>query len=163
MLSILSPRLQRWEPLSEWDESFAEHLFRCVGKIEISLIYVIRPDAEVVGPAPDLLVNLTLSEAHGSVEGELIATASYAHSHFIDSKSEVHYDQEEETRHTQYTASISPSKRTMDDRGAFQALTTQYAGVDRWQVILKSSQHIMLNKIWKGQVGFPLEKIVSLY
>ena len=95
------------------------------------MIYVTRPDAEVADPAPDLLLNLPYSEDHGSIEGKIIARASYAHPHFLDDKSEVYYDLEEATRHTQYAASISPFKRKKDGRGTFQALSTQYGGVDK--------------------------------
>ena len=97
-----------------------------------------------------LLANLPYSVEHGSVEGELIARASHSHPAFRGDSSDIYFDLEEATRGTQYAASLAPFKRTKDGRGGYNAIVNQFAGVDKWQAILKDCKDIMLNRKWKG-------------
>ena len=61
------------------------------------------------------------------------------------------------TRGTQYAAAIAPHQRTKDGRAAYLALTSQFAGVDKWEAELKAKEAIMHTWKWKGQSGYKLE------
>ena len=52
---------------------------------------------------------------------------------FRDDNSVVYYHLEEATRGTSYAASIKPFQRGKDGRGAWKALTSPYAGKDKWE------------------------------
>ena len=95
-------------------------------------MYVVRTVVHVPVVSPPILADLPYSEEHGSVGGELISRVSHTHLAFRDDNSDIYHDLEEATRHTQYTASLSPFKRTKDGRGAYFALVTQYAGLEKW-------------------------------
>ena len=125
----------------------------------IPLAYVIQIDPQVPGPAPTLAPNQPHSTEHGSVEGELIARASHTHARFRashtharfrDDNSVVYYHFEEATRGTSYAASIKPCQRGKDGRGAWKALTSQYAGKDKWEAEIKSQTQLLHTRIWKG-------------
>ena len=104
---------------------------RVIGARMIPLVYVTRIDPQVPGSAPTLTPNQPHSTEHGSVEGELIARASHTHTFFRDDNSVVYYHLEEATRGTSYATSIKPFQRGKDGRGAWNALTSQYAGKDK--------------------------------
>ena len=50
---------------------------------------------------------------------------------------------EEATRATQYAASITPFQKTKDGRGAFNALTKQYAGKDKHEAVIKHNEKVL--------------------
>ena len=127
----------------------------------IPLAYVIQIDPQVPGPAPTLAPNQPHSTEHGSVEGELIARASHTHALFRDDNSVVYYHLEEATRGTSYAASIKPFQRGKDGRGAWKALTSQYAGKDKWEAEIKCQEQLLHTRIWKGQSNFSLENFIS--
>ena len=97
----------------------------------IPLAYVIQIDPQVPGPAPTLAPNQPHSREHESVEGELIDRTSCTHALFRDDNSVMYYNLEEVTRGTSYAESIKPFQRGKDGRGAWKALTSQYAGKDK--------------------------------
>ena len=76
----------------------------------IPLAYVIRANEDVPAAAPPLQVGQPHSDAHGSIEGKLIARASHTHALFWDDNAAVYYALEEATHSTSYAASISPSR-----------------------------------------------------
>ena len=127
----------------------------------LSFAYVIRIDPQVPGPAPALAPNQPHSTEHGSVEGELIARASHTHALFRDDNSVVYYHLEEATRGTSYAASIKPFQKGKDGRGAWKALTSQYAGKDKWEAEIKHQEQLLHTRIWKGQRNFSLENFIS--
>ena len=127
----------------------------------IPLAYVVRIDHQVPGPAPTLAPNQPHSTEHGSVEGELIARASHTHALFRDDNSVVYYHLEEATRATSYAASIKPFQKVRDGRGAWKALTSQYAGKDKWKAEIKRQEQLLHTRIWKGQSNFSLENFIS--
>ena len=157
------PKITKGILITDWAESFLDYQSRCVGRRAIPNVYVLRSLVAVPATAPDLLPDLPYSEEHGSVEGELIARASHSHPAFRGDSSDIYFDLEEATRGTQYAASLAPFKRTKDGRGGYNAIVNQFAGVDKWQAILKDCKDIMLNRMWKGQSAYPLEKFVSLH
>ena len=71
------------------------------------------------------------------MEAELIAWAAHTHALFREDNSVVHYHLEEATRGTSYAASIKPYQRGKDGRRAWKALTSQYAGKNKWEAEIK--------------------------
>ena len=155
------PKIVKGMHLTKWSEAFLDFLSRYVGRRSIPLSYVTRETVALPVTPPPLLPNLPYSEAHGSVEGELVARASHTHPNYRDDNQAVYFFLEEATRSTSYAASISPFQRSKNGRDAFMAIVNQYAGVDKWQAELKKCQDIMNNREWKGQSNFTLEKFVS--
>ena len=147
----MSPRLPRLYQSS----SGLRHL--------IPLAYVIRIDPQVPGTAPTLAPNQPHSTERGSVESELIAGASHTHALFRDDNSVVYYHLEEATRGTSYAASIKPFQKVKDGRGAWKALTSQYAGKDKWEAEIKCQEQLLHTRIWKGQSNFSLENFISMH
>ena len=95
------------------------------------------------------------------MEEELIARASHTHALFRDDNSVVYYHLGKATRGTSYAASIKPFQKVKDGRGAWKALTSQYAGKDKWEAEIKRQEHLLHTKIWKGQSNFSLENFIS--
>ena len=125
------PTITKALPIIKWTEAFQDFLHRVIGARMIPLAYVIQPDPQVPGIAPTLAPNQPHSTEHGSVEEELIARASHTHALFRDDNSVVYYHLEKATRGTPYAASIKAFTRAKDGRGAWKALTSQYAGKDQ--------------------------------
>ena len=155
------PKITKALPIIKWTEAFQEFLNRVIGARMIPLAYVICNDPQVPGLAPPLAPNQPHSTEHGSVEGELIARASHAHALFRDDNSVVYYHLEETTRGTTYAASIKRFQRGKDGRGAWKALTCQYAGKDKWEAEIKHQEQLLHTRIWKGQSNFSLENFIS--
>ena len=148
-------------PIIKWTEAFQDFLNRVIGARMIPLTYVICNDPQVPGLAPPLAPNQPHSTEHGSVEGELIARASHTHALFRDDNSVVYYHLEEATRGTSYAASIKPFQKGKDGRGAWKALTSQYAGKDKWEAEIKCQEQLLHTRIWKGQSNFSLGDFIS--
>ena len=155
------PKITKALPIIKWTEAFQEFLNRVIGARMIPLAYVIRIDPQVPGLAPPLAPNQPHSTEHGSVEGELIARASHTYALFRDDDSVVYYHLEEATRGTSYAASIKPFQRGKDGRGAWKALTSQYAGKDKWEAEIKCQEQLLHTRIWKGQSNFSQENFIS--
>ena len=145
------PKITKALPIIKWTEAFQDFLHRVIGARMIPLAYVIRIDPQVPGLAPTLAPNQPHSTEHGSVEGELIARASHTHALFRDENSVVYYHLEEATRGTSYAASIKPFQKVEDGRGAWKALTSQYAGKDKWEAEIKHQEQLLHTRIWKEQ------------
>ena len=64
---------------------------------------------------------------------------------------------------TSYAASIKPFQKVRDGRGAWKALTSQYAGKDKWEAEIKRQEQLLHTRIWKGQSNFSLENFISQY
>ena len=126
----------------------------------IPLAYMTRKDEDVPAMAPPLQAGQPHSEVHGSIEGEMIAWASHTHAMFRDDNAAVYYALEEATCSTSYAASIKPFKRTKNGHSALQALTTQYAGNDKWEAEIRKQDDLLHTRVWKGQSSFPLEGFI---
>ena len=104
-----------------------------------------------------MAANQPHSTEHGSVEGELVARAAHTHALFRDDNSVEYYHLEEATRGTSYAA----FQRGIDRRGAWKALTSQYAGKDKWEAAIKHQEQLLHTRVWKGQSHFSLENSIS--
>ena len=155
------PKITKALPIIKWTESFQDFLNRVIGARMIPLAYVIRINLQVPGPAPTLAPNQPHSTEHGSVKGELIARASHTHALFRDDNSVVYYHLEEATRGTSYAASIKLFQKGKDGRGAWKALTSQYAGKDKWEAEIKRQEQLLHTMIRKGQSKFLFETFIS--
>ena len=127
----------------------------------IPLAYVTRKDEDVPAMAPPLQAGQRHSEAHGLIEGEMIAWALHTHAMFRDDNAAVYYALEEATHSTSYAASIKPFQRTKNGCGALQALTNQYAGNDKWEAEIRKQDDLLHTRVWKGQSNFPLEGFIA--
>ena len=155
------PTITKALPIIKWTEAFQDFLHRVIGARMIPLAYVIQIDSQVPGPAPTLAPNQPHSTEHGSVEEELIARASYTHELFRDDNSLVYYHLEKATRGTSYAASIKPFTKAKDGRAAWKALTSQYAGKDKWEAEIKHQEQLLHTRIWKRQSNFSLKNFIS--
>ena len=155
------PKITETLPIIKWTEAFQDFLNRVIGARMIPLAYVIRIDPQVPGIAPPLAANQPHSTEHGSVEGELMTWAAYTHALFRDDNSVVYYHLEEAIRGISYAASIKPFQRGKDGRGAWKALTSQYAGKDKWEAEIECQEQLLHTRIWKGQSNFSLENFIS--
>ena len=147
--------------IMKWTEAFQDNLHRVIGVRVIPLAYIIRADRGVPMPAPPLAPNQPHSEVHGSIENELVERASHEHPLFRDDNSEVYFKLEEATHRTTYAVSIKPFRRAKNGRGAYEALTSQYAGRDKWESEIHRQDNLLHNQVWKGQSNFPLEGFVA--
>jgi hypothetical protein len=124
------------------------------------LAYVIRQD-DAVPAIGTIAAGTPHSTEHGSIEDELISRASHTNPLYREDNSAVYYKLEEATRATSYAASIKPYQRTKNGRGAWLALSNQYAGRDKWEAEIKRHEQLLHTRIWKGQSNFPLERFVA--
>ena len=155
------PKITKALPIIKWTQAFADHLHRVIGVRTIPLAYVIREEVVVPNPAPALLAGQPHSEMHGSIEAELVARASHTHALYRDDNSSVYHLLEEATRTTSYAASITPFQRTKNGRSAWLALTSQYAGQDKWEQELKKQDDMLHTRVWRGQSNFTLERFIQ--
>jgi hypothetical protein len=155
------PKVTKALPIIKWTQAFADYLHRVIGVRMIPLAYVIREKVDVPAAAPTLANGQPHSTEHGSVEAELVARASHTHALYRDDNASVYYKLEEATRTTPYAASIKPFQRAKDGRGAFQALTNQYAGQDKWEHELKKQDDLLHTREWKGQSNYTLERFIQ--
>ena len=155
------PKITKALPVIKWTQALADYLHRLIGVRMIPLAYVIREEIAVPGAAPGLAPGQPHSFEHGSVEAELVARARHSHALYRDDNAAVYYKLEEATRSTVYAASIKPFQRAKDGRGAFLALTNQYAGQDKWEAELKKSDDLLHTREWKGNSSYTLERFVQ--
>ena len=73
-----TPKITKALPIMKWTESFTDHLNRCIGVRYVPLSYVIRADEAVLAICPPLSTDQPYSDVHGSVEGDMIARASFS-------------------------------------------------------------------------------------
>ena len=155
------PKISKALPVIKWTEAFQDFLIRTIGNCNIPLVYIIRDEPNPPAAAPPLAVGQPHSIEHGSVESELMAQASHTHALFHDDNSNLYYLLEEATWGTPYATSIKPFQRAKDGRGAWVALTSQYAGKDKWEAEIKKQEQLLHTRIWKGQSNFSLEHFIS--
>ena len=156
-----TPCITRSLPIMKWTESFTDFLSQVIGHRDIPLAYLVRENDTVPVPAPPLLNNRPYSAEHESVEGELIARASFTHEKYKDDNARLYGFIEEATRSTQYAASIRTFSRRKDGREAWKALNAQFAGKDKWQQEIKTQENFIYTRVWKGNTTYSLESFVS--
>ena len=164
------PKISKTLHIMKWTEAFSDFTRRVIGTRTIPLSYVIRELVDVPDAAPTLARLLggagaqqlqPFSEQFGSVEEELIARATHSHPLYRDDNASIYFFLEEATRSTMYASSIQPYSRRKDGRGAWLALTNQYAGQDKWNAELKKQDDLLHTFRWKGQSNFSLDKFIA--
>ena len=155
------PKISKALPIIKWTEAFQDYLHRLIGVRTIPLAYVIRHEVDVPVVPPTQANNKPHSIVYGSIEVELVARASHDHELYREDNASVYYHLEEATRGTTYAASIKPYQRNKDGRGAWTALTSQYAGQDKWEAEIKRQDDLLHTRVWKGQNSFPLEGFIA--
>jgi hypothetical protein len=116
---------------------------------------------EVEDPIPALLPGKPYSKKYGSMEDDLVALASHTHALYRIDNSTLYYALREATQATAYAASVTPFAANKDGRGAYLALTSQFAGPDKWHEELKKQKEFLQNRKWTGQSSMTLETFVS--
>jgi predicted DNA-binding WGR domain protein len=154
------PKITKALPIIKWTEAFRDYLHRVIGVRNIPLAYVIRPEA-AVPPIGAQAAGAPHSNEHEAIETELIARAAHGHALFREDNSAVYYKLEEATRATSYAASIKPFQRAKNGRMAWLALSTQYAGNDKWEAEIKRHEQLLHTRLWKGQSNFTLERFIA--
>jgi hypothetical protein len=151
-------------PIILWIEAFNDFIDRLVGVEMIPLSYIIRKDSDVDATPPPLMTGKPYSTEHGSVRDELTARASHRNSESYKTDNATVYKWiDDATRTTVYAPTISPYKRAKDGRRAFQALTSHYAGHDKWEAEVKIHDAVLHSRIWKGQSNQTLESFVQIH
>ena len=125
------PKITKTLPIIKWTEAFQDYANHVIGVRMNPLSYAIRTEVSVLAVAPLLEINKPHSEEHGSVEAELVARVLHGHELCCEDNASIYYNLEYATRGMTYAASIKPFKHTKDRRGAWMALTNQYAGKDK--------------------------------
>ena len=165
------PKISKTLHIMKWTEAFSDFTRRVIGTRTIPLSYVIRDMVNVPSAAPALsrlsgstatsLRQEPFSDDFGSVEEELIGRATHSHPLYRDDNATIYFFLEEATRSTMYASSIQPHSRRKDGRGAWLALTNQYAGKDKWSAELKKQDDLIHTYKWKGQANFSLDKFIA--
>ena len=155
------PKISKVLLVIKWTEAFQDFRNRKIGNCNIPLVYIICDEPNPPAAALPLAVGQPHSIEHGSIESELIARASHTHVLFHDNNSDLYYLLEEATWGTPYAASIKPFQQAKDGRGAWVALTSQYAGKDTWEAEIKNQEQLLHIRIWKGQSNFLLKHFIS--
>ena len=129
----------------------------------ILLAYVICEHANPPGTAPPCATSQPHLEEHGLVEMDMIMRASHDHALFCEDNAKVYFKLEEATRSTMYAALIKPYQRSKNDRGAWIALASQYAGQDKFEAEIKSVEDVLHNRTWNSNGTFTLECFIGLH
>ena len=116
------------------------------------MAYIIWDEPNPPAAAPPLAPGQPHSIEHGSVEAELIARASHTHALFHNDNSDLYFLVEEATWSTPYAASIKPFQQNRDGKRAWKALTSQYAGKDKWEAEIKKQEQLLHTRVWKDKV-----------
>ena len=85
----------------------------------------------------------------------------HTHALFRNDNSDLYFLLEEATRGSKYATSIKPFQRHRDGNGAWNVLTIQYAGKDKWVAEIKKQEQLLQTCVWKGQSNFSLEHFIS--
>ena len=94
---------------------------------------------------------------------DMIMRASHDHALFREDNAKVYFKLEEATRSTMYAASIKPYQRSKNGRGAWIALASQYAGQDKFEAEIKSTEDVLHNRTWNCNGTFTLEHFIGLH
>ena len=155
-----TPKISKALPVIKWMEAFQDFLSRKIGNRNIPLAYISHePNPPAV--APPLAPGQPYSIEHRSVEAELIARASHTHALFCNNNSDLYFLLEEATWSTPYATSIKPVQQNRNGEGPWKALTSQYAGKDKWEAEIKKQEQLLHTRVRKGQSNFSLEHFIS--
>ena len=155
------PKVSGRLSVMQWSTSFKVFLSGVLGKRQAPLLYVIRAEVDVPAVPPPLAANRPYSNVYGSIAEEMIARTSHDHILFSDDNKLVYQFIEQAVRGTSYAASIKPFERRFDGRGAWLALTSQYAGLDKYKAELEKQEQVLYTRVWKGQSNFSLGQFIQ--
>jgi hypothetical protein len=155
------PKITKSLPIMKWQEAIDTYFSRVHGARSVPLTYIIRKNVAIADPLPSLVQDKPYSADNGSLEAEMVATASHSHSLYRIDNATVHYALTQATLGTQYASSVSPFDKANDGRGAYLALKTQFAGPDKYQELLKKQTDFLMTRKWTGQSSLTLETHIS--
>ena len=155
-----TPKISKVLPDIKWTEAFQDFLNRKIGNHNIPSAYIFCDVQNPPDAAPPLAPGQPHSLEYGSVEAELITRALHAHALFCNDNSDLYFLLEEATRGTQYAVSIKHFQQHRDGEGAWKALTSQYAGKDKWEGEIKKQEQLLHTRVWKGQSNSSLEYFI---
>ena len=136
------PKISKSLPILKWTVSFEDFLHRVLGVRHIPLAHVIRSQV-TPGAIGVQQADKPFSEATESVEAKLIESVSHNHALYRDDNAKVYHHIEEASRGTVYAAFIQPFQRRKDGRGAWFAISNQFAGIDKWEKLLKDQEEVL--------------------
>jgi hypothetical protein len=155
------PKITKALPIMKWAEAFDTYLARVHGARSAPLTYVTREKVDVEDPLPVLLQGKPYSDKYGSAEDELVALTSHTSGLYRVDNAAVYYAVNLATQGTTYASSVTPFSATKDGRGAYLALTAQFAGPDKWQELLRTNKNFLQTRTWNGQSSMTLETFVG--
>ena len=156
------PRISKLLPIMKWTEAFQDYLHRTIGVTTIiPLANIMRETINVPAVPPPQEANKPHSTEYGSIQVELVARASHDHELYKEGNGSIYYHLEEAMHRTTYLVSTKPFQHAKDGRGARLALTSQYAGNDKWEAEIKRQDDLLHQCQWKGQNTFPLERFIG--
>ena len=126
-----------------WSEAFSDFLDQYIGTRNILIRYVTRADKIPQGAIPDQETDKAHTTEHGSVAKDLVAFATHAHPRYQDGNMEVYNLLEKATRGSQYASTLKAYQREKDGHAAMSSIMSQFAGQDKWDAKLKSSQALL--------------------
>ena len=127
------------------------------------MFYIVREDIDVPAACPPQAIDQPYSEERGYIEGDLIRRSLHTHGLYRDDRALVYYKLEEATRGASYADSIRPLQQRKDGRAGFVALTSQYAGAEKWEYEIRRQDNLLHTWKWKGQANFTLERFIHKY
>ena len=155
------PVLHRNFAIERWIESYINYSDQRIGVRMCPLSYVLRDEAAVPAPAPNLEVRVPYSALHGSIKAEMVARYSHTHALFAVDNASIFDDIEEATRGSKYSATISPFRRPKDGRGAFMALKEQHTGPAMWDKKKSTAMEFLQSRKFTGTTTLTLEAFLG--
>jgi hypothetical protein len=155
------PKITKALPIMKWAEAFDTYLSRLHGARSAPLTYVTRDSEAVDDPLPALVAGKPYSAKYKTPEDELVALTTHDSGLFRIDNSKVYYELHQATQGTTYAASVTPFAASKDGRGAYLALTSQFAGPDKWQELLRTNKEFLQNRKWNGQTQMTLETFIG--
>ena len=158
--TIELPKITKNVSVVRFLESYETYADQKIGVQNAPLSNVIRASV-AVGAATALAPNQPHSIVHGSIREELKQRVAHGTALYKDDNAAVYDDLESATRGTKYAASIAPFKRRRDGRGAFFALTAQFAGPAMWDKEARTSAEFLMSREWTGGTSLTLERFLG--
>jgi hypothetical protein len=154
-MSLLS--LQRIPPpTSSWSR-LSSAFVKKVGVHNCPPEYIVCDVTVVAAICPPLEPNEPHSMEHGgSIEGDMIACMSHAHSLFKVDNGAVFKLIKNAVHGTAIAASIAPFCCERNGRGVFMAIRAQYAGKDVWDKLYKEAKSFLQTLKWSGTANVTL-------
>ena len=132
----LEPHNLTWNlPIEEYIEGLDVYRGSKIGAMNCPMSLVTRANAIVPAADPEMAPNQPYSIEHGSIIQKMIQSYSHYHTLYATDNTTVYDELDTALRVTKYHATIAPSRRRRDGRGAYLALTAQLCGPALWNKI----------------------------